>query len=454
MKITPSRLILGATILLVMGILLLAFGLQKTITLSIDGSERIINTRALTVGAALSGIGIQLAPEDNVSPAKEHILKNGDEIIIEHARHIYILKDGKYDSYVTAEDELLTILSQVNIAVNQADQVLINGQVGEISSILPPGINPITIQINPAVPIKITGNAGEKIHLTSSPTLIEALWDAGIVLESTDLLSSPPETIITANLVVDIKKGKPINIETNNGNIPIHSTASTVGEALVQAGLSPQGLDYSIPAADMPIPVDGTIQLIRMREDVVIEHTPIEFETEYQPVDDLELDTRSTVQPGEYGWIAQRVRIRYKDGIEVSRSIEDEWVAKEPQPRIVGYGTKIVKRVADTPDGPIEYWRALTMYAVSYHPVNDDYGTASGIPLRKGIVAIDRNYIPFYTRMYIPGYGEAIAADVGGGVKGRMIDLGYTNEDYVSWHQWVTVYFLWPPPDYIVWFIP
>jgi 3D (Asp-Asp-Asp) domain-containing protein len=56
--------------------------------------------------------------------------------------------------------------------------------------------------------------------------------------------------------------------------------------------------------------------------------------------------------------------------------------------------------------------------------------------------------------MYVPGYGQALAADTGGGIQGRMIDLGYLDEDYVSWHQWVKVYFLWPPPENVVWTIP
>jgi 3D (Asp-Asp-Asp) domain-containing protein len=95
------------------------------------------------------------------------------------------------------------------------------------------------------------------------------------------------------------------------------------------------------------------------------------------------------------------------------------------------------------------------MYAVSYNVTsNGGYGTATGIPLAKGVAAIDPRYIPYGTRMYVPGYGEALAADTGGGIKGRMIDLGYLDEDYVSWHEWVTVYFLWPPPENVVWTIP
>jgi 3D (Asp-Asp-Asp) domain-containing protein len=102
----------------------------------------------------------------------------------------------------------------------------------------------------------------------------------------------------------------------------------------------------------------------------------------------------------------------------------------------------------------IQYWRSLNMWATSYHPSEGGGTTASGLPLQKGVAAIDIRYIPFYTQMYVPGYGEVIAADIGGGVVGRWIDLGYSDNDYVPWHEWVTVYFLWPPPDNIVWIIP
>jgi len=169
----------------------------------------------------------------------------------------------------------------------------------------------------------------------------------------------------------------------------------------------------------------------------------------------LEIDNRSIVQSGVLGLMVKRVRVRYEDDQEVARQVEDEYMSQPPQSEIIGFGTKIVPYTLETPGGQITYWRALDMYAVSYNVTsNGGYGTATGIPLAKGVAAIDPRYISYGTRMYVPGYGEALAADTGGGIKGRMIDLGYLDEDYVSWHQWVTVYFLWPPPETVAWIIP
>jgi len=51
--------------------------------------------------------------------------------------------------------------------------------------------------------------------------------------------------------------------------------------------------------------------------------------------------------------------------------------------------------------------------------------TSTGLPVGWGVVAVDPTVIPLGTRMTIPGYGEAVAADVGSGVHGTMIDLWF-----------------------------
>ena len=68
---------------------------------------------------------------------------------------------------------------------------------------------------------------------------------------------------------------------------------------------------------------------------------------------------------------------------------------------------------------------SLEMEATAYLPTDGggDGITATGIPAQWGIVAVDPDVIPLGTRLYIPGYGEAIAADTGGAIEGHTIDL-------------------------------
>jgi 3D (Asp-Asp-Asp) domain-containing protein len=62
-----------------------------------------------------------------------------------------------------------------------------------------------------------------------------------------------------------------------------------------------------------------------------------------------------------------------------------------------------------------------TAYALTGH-------TASGLPVGPGIAAVDPSVIPLGTRFDVPGYGVAVAADTGPGVRGAMIDLWFATE--------------------------
>jgi 3D (Asp-Asp-Asp) domain-containing protein len=51
--------------------------------------------------------------------------------------------------------------------------------------------------------------------------------------------------------------------------------------------------------------------------------------------------------------------------------------------------------------------------------------TALGVPVGKGVVAVDPKLIPLGTKLHVPGYGPGLAADVGYAIKGRVIDLWF-----------------------------
>ena len=67
--------------------------------------------------------------------------------------------------------------------------------------------------------------------------------------------------------------------------------------------------------------------------------------------------------------------------------------------------------------------RTLVVDAVAYHLPGK---TASGLPVGVGVIAVDPRVIPLGTRVFVPGYGPAVAADVGTAIIGSIIDLWMT----------------------------
>jgi 3D (Asp-Asp-Asp) domain-containing protein len=95
---------------------------------------------------------------------------------------------------------------------------------------------------------------------------------------------------------------------------------------------------------------------------------------------------------------------------------------------------------------PSRYNRVITMTATAFTRFDDGCGdyTYRGHFLRKGLVAVDPSVIPLGTRLYIPGYGYAIADDIGSAIKGNKIDLAFESlpSAYEFGRQRVTVYIL------------
>ena len=86
-------------------------------------------------------------------------------------------------------------------------------------------------------------------------------------------------------------------------------------------------------------------------------------------------------------------------------------------------GSEALQIVRETaPDVVVTGPRTLTVSAIAYSIRGN---TASGLPAGPGVAAVDPNVIPLGTRMFVPGYGEAVAADTGSAIRGAVIDLWF-----------------------------
>src|SRR5271157_3636201 len=325
--------------------------------------------------------------------------------------------------------------------------------------------------------VPVTIRDGSQTYRLTSPGRIpvELLAEAKLKLGDHDRLlylgSAIPldQPLPEANAYeLQIRREVPLTLIQPSGQQMLQSSALTVGQALAEAGIPLEGLDFSRPAESEPLPADGHIRVIRVVETVTLTQRSLPFNTTTQLSANLELDQQSLLQGGVPGLAVARVRVRDEDGVEVSRRVEPESIVRPPQDRIIGYGTHIVIRTATVDGVTIQYWRTLSLYITAYSPCASAgvagkcyYYTSNRTPVGKGEVGMVYSwYLLFGSQpLYIPGYGKATVEDVGGGAPDGnhyWVDLGYSDGDpnIFAWGQWETVYFLTPVqepnPGYIL----
>lgn len=349
----------------------------------------------------------------------------------------------------------LEFLNQAGIIINAEDRILVDGIRVAVNKPIE-NLTAKTVQLFKAHKILVDEDGREIEFLSSAPTLGQALWEKNIFLRYADVISVPLNTRIQNDLKVAIIRSQPIHIQLEGREIELAAAADTVGEALAQAGVSLQNLDYSLPDENSAIPADRNIKVIRVSEEIKMQTTTIPFTTEYVADNQLELDSQKLIQAGEYGIKISRIRIRYENGKDVQHNVEAEYIAKAPVVQRYAYGTQANIRTLSTPNGTIEYYRAVSMWITCYHATGSR--TASGTWPAYGDIAVRPEWYKALkgSRLYIPGYGIGTITDVCPGCIGKYwIDVFVdTCSSTQGWHKTETVYFLTPIPANPLWVLP
>lgn len=158
---------------------------------------------------------------------------------------------------------------------------------------------------------------------------------------------------------------------------------------------------------------------------------PIRFTKHIIKSSDLRVGTSKTVRTGVDGKKTVVYEVAYRGDIEVSRRVLSSKVTREPKPEVVyvGAAKETVARGRYAARGYFGGRRVVTMIATGYDPNPASNGgsnrTSTGLKVGHGVVAVDPKFIPIGTKLFIEGYGYAVAADVGGAIKGNRIDLGH-----------------------------
>lgn len=291
------------------------------------------------------------------------------------------------------------------------------------------------------VDIVVQGPTGKKdlTIWTFHDKVKSILQQAGVRINRHDQIS-PKESANAANRPIVLRQAIPVTIKTAHHEMRVWTTRYHVQAALSAAHVKLGPLDLVRPGLNAKISATTTVNVIRRWLVTKKVNQPIPFSVQHQPDSQLAQGRTMIRVHGKNGLREETIQELVQQGQVVHQKVMASKVIA-PVTEVIDYGTQApVAR-----GGPvIQFGRAIPMLSTAYWPDpawSSGY-TATGIKAQYGVAAVDPRVIPLGTRLYIPGYGFAIAADTGGAIIGDRIDLCY--DSAVQADNWgvreVTVY--------------
>lgn len=386
-------------------------GMKAEVVFAENGEEHTVKTTTDTVGEFLDDQGVEVGTHDELSHGENAAIEDGMKIEYETSNKVLLTIDGETEEYHTTAETVGEFFQKEGLEFSKHDEITQNNAEDIRDN--------IEIEVEKAFPVVVKNGKDDE----------EKLWTTG---------------------------------------------GGTVKELLKENDISYEKKDKIKPGLKKKVKEDMEISITKVKKEEEKEEESIPFETEEEEDGSLEKGKTETKQEGKEGTVVKTYEVTYENGKEVKRKEIDEKVVEEEQNEIIAVGTKEepkpepkkekkseeksetkseeksepkaepTKSSAESSDDSSSSesssgGKEMTMEATAYGP--DCSGcsgvSATGMNLKDSsakVIAVDPSVIPLGSRVWVEGYGEAVAGDTGGAIKGNRIDVLYPSESEAgSW---------------------
>ena len=398
-----------ATVLMFAAVLTFAIyeGTKNTVSITANGETTEVKTHAETVGAFLKEQEIKVSEHDYLSHTADTAIDKDIALEFEQAKEYTVNVDGKKAAAWTTNNTVREILEKAAIEITEHDKV--------------------------------------------SPGLDEE---------------------IDADTAVSVEKAYEVTVLDGLEEKKVWSTSTTVADFLKQNKISLSELDRVENGMDEMVLPNSEVKVVRVEKVNDVVEDSVKFAVESKKDSSILKGKEKVVQKGQNGVVSKTYEVIKENGKEVKRELKNKKIVKEPKKQLTAVGTKVIvasvsrgaRTKAEVPapkvaatkaaapkasapkttapkaaapktasvaaSAPAEpAGRTLIVSATAYTASCTGCSgiTATGINLKANpglkVIAVDPNVIPLGSKVYVEGYGYAVAGDTGGAIKGNKIDL-------------------------------
>ena len=287
----------------------------------------------------------------------------------------------------------------------------------------------------------------------ASPLLLRSFADPSSASDAQQSIQTSISTSLLGSPKVSGIRHRTINVVLIDGSkkpTPRFTTSLRVCDVLAEAGVKLGPEDKTFPNVNSTLKDGELIRVTHIGEVDTIKHIALPFHHV--------LKMTSAIQAGrfgghghlgKFGQATKVVRTTYKNGHPVTYKVLSYRVTMVPQNEETLAGIRLRSaRALPSRGGSYQRLNTLVMTATGYSPFegNGRGRCATGMRAGYGVVAVDPRVIPLGSKLYIEGYGYAIAGDTGGAIKGMRVDLGHTTHGEAEQvgrrkvHVWILSY--------------
>lgn len=348
-----------------------------------------------------------------------------------------ITEDGEKQTIQTHADTVAELLNEEEITVGEHDDISPN-----MDAAIEDGME---INYKTAKQVTVTIDKDEDIYYTTVDTIGDFLDEESIKTGKHDDISVKRNDNIKDNQKINIDRAYQVTISDSGEESMFWTTGATIEQLLQDHDISLNDADKVKPALDKKAKEDKTIKIVRVETDTDRVKESLDFDTVTEEDSSLQQGKEKVVSEGKKGTMVKDYEITMEDGEEVDRELVNKEVKKESENRVVAIGTKEPKPEQEQKSDVVtlsnsksntssedsssssseEFYMTATGYTAYCNGCSGI--TATGINLKDNpdakVVAVDPSVIPLGSKVWVEGYGEAIAGDTGGAIKGNRIDI-------------------------------